>query len=143
MTTNFDIASYLKDTIYEARTTLGLRNDAILFGDVDRIHVTPMVCVDSGSKERELNAAPRRTLVTGTTYILVYHSAVKQATANREDDDQFAEQLEALIHQDSVFGGLCHFSLVRSVEFGYQIRNNTVYRASRLTVEAQWNEMLP
>ena len=143
MTTLYDIAKYAQDKLNDNRTTLGLDRNAIQYGDVTRLTVTPMVCIETGDKSRELNGAPRRTMVTGTVYLLVYHSAVKNASVNREADDQYAEQLETLMHEDASFGGLVIDSLVSAIEFGYQVRANTVYRASRLTLQARWQEMLP
>jgi len=143
MTTNFEVAKKLEDIVNDNRTALNLATNGLYYGDITKIPTTPCICIESGDKDQELNGAPRRVMITGTNYILVYHSEVKSPSANREDDDQYAEQVEALVHADATLGGLVIDSLVRTIEFGYQIRSNTLYRASRLTVEARWQEMLP
>jgi hypothetical protein len=61
----------------------------------------------------------------------------------RQSDDELAENLEALIHQDGQMGGLVISSLVSSIESGYLMRNKAMFRASRLTVDATQQEQLP
>jgi hypothetical protein len=61
----------------------------------------------------------------------------------RQSDDELAENLETLIHQDAQMGGLVISSLVTSIESGYLMRNKAMFRASRITVDATSQEQLP
>lgn len=143
MTTLFDVAKKVESTIDSNRTTLKLPAGSLFYGDQSKIPITPCVCVESGDKTNELNGAPRRVMRTSTIYVLTYHSSVKSPIVNREEDDQFAESLETILNADAKMGGLVIDSMVTSIEFGYQVRSNTIYRASRLTFEARWQEQLP
>lgn len=136
-----DMADYLKTLIETNRTSLGLAD--VYYGDQNNIPRTPSACVDPGGKDRGLNGAPRRTLVTLTNYVLIYHNKMTSTEIIRREDDQRAEAIEKLIHQDSQMGGLVIDSMVTGIESGYLMRERTMFRASRLTIEAHVQEMLP
>lgn len=144
MTTSVvDVAVYLQSLIEANQNALSIPNNGIYYGDQQRIPVTPCVCIETGDKSSQLNGAPRRVMTTMTNYILVYHSKVASVEDNRKNDDLFAEAVEDLVHADASMGGLVIDSLVTSIEYGYQMRSNTLFRASRLTVEARQQEQLP
>jgi hypothetical protein len=136
-----DMAKFLEALLVTNRVSLGL--SAVFFGDQANVPSTPTACVDPGGKSRTLNGAPRRTLVTLTNYVIIYHYEVKSLQQVREDADRLAETVETLIHSDSFMGDSVLDSLVIAVESGYLSRRNSLYRASRLTVEATVQAQLP
>lgn len=143
------LCGFLKDKLEANQVALGLID--IYYGDQARIPRTPAACVEPGGKDRTLNGAPRRTQVDVTIYILVYHAPLQSAETTREQDDLIAEAIETLIHADNYFKDLTNMadpdqvidSMVRRIESGYQMRANTMFRASRLTIEARVQEQLP
>lgn len=140
------IAKHLEKLLGDNKEDLGIYD--IFYGDQDRIPHTPTVCVEPGDKRRELNGAPRRTSVIITTYLLVYHNPVKSVAQIREEDDLLAESVESLIHQDAQMkdsGGNDQVidSLVTVIESGYQVKANTLFRASRMTIEVRSQVQLP
>lgn len=120
-----------------------LRISDVYYGDQTKIPRTPTVCVDAGGKRRELNGAPRRTLVVIEFYVFVYHYKVGSTSTNQKEADQLAEQLETLFHADAQMGGLAIDSLVTSIDSGYAERSRELFRSSRLTIEARQQEQLP
>lgn len=146
ITDNAVMCRFLTDKLNGAKNALQLAD--VFYGDQERLPRTPAACVEPGEKQRELNGAPRRTMITFTNYVIVYHNPVKTATKIREEDDQRAEAIERFIHADPYFADNLGAdqvidSLVTSIESGYQMKNNTLYRASRLTIEARQQEQLP
>jgi hypothetical protein len=140
------VAKYLEKLLTDNQATLGFAD--VFYGDQDRIPRTPAACVETGEKSRELVGAPRRTEVTITNYILVYHNPVKSVETIREEDDLLSELVESLVHQDPQMKDAegedqVIDSLVTSVESGYQQKSNTLFRASRITVEARSRVQLP
>lgn len=136
-----DMGNYLVQLMKDNQVDLTLAD--VFYGDQSNIPRTPTACMDPGGKNRELNGAPRRSLVTITNYIIVYHNKMQGTEKIRLEDDQRAEAIEALIHTDSTMGGLVIDSMVTGIESGYLMRERTMFRASRLTVEARVQEMLP
>jgi hypothetical protein len=142
------IADYLETLLKANAASLGIANltdgtPAVFYGDQNRIPVTPSACVDPGEKRRELNGAPRRTAMVITVYILVYHNRVTDIEVVAKQADALTENIETTVHTDADMGGLVIDSLVTSIEFGYQTRGKTLYRVSRLTVEARSQAQLP
>ena len=144
------LTKHLQKKFEDAKVDLGVQD--VFYGDQNRIPRTPAICVEAGEKERELNGAPRRTLVDVTLYVLIYHGAIQSVQLNLEEVDSLAEEVESLIHQDpqfidpndaSGFPAQVIHSLVTRVEAGYQMRSNTIFRATRLTVVARVQEQLP
>jgi len=137
----YTVAKYLENLITTAKA--GLNVSDVYYGDQEKIPRVPTVCVDTGSKRRELNGAPRRVMVDMELYVLVYTGAVASLSANREQDDLIAEAVETLIHLDATMGGLVIDSLVSDIEYGYALRNNSLFRTARLTVTARDQVQLP
>ncbi len=143
------ISSLANSLVYKLdsnKTALGLKD--VFYGDQERIPRTPAVCVEPGTKERELNGAPRRTLVKITIYLIVYHMQLAGTQTIRRADDALADDIEAFIHndpflkdefdQDQVIS-----SLVVRIESGYQQKRNSIFRASILTIEMDVQVQLP
>jgi hypothetical protein len=61
----------------------------------------------------------------------------------RQQADNVAESVETLIHEDPTLGGTVIHSLVSRIESGYLMRRGSLFRASRLTVEATVQTQLP
>jgi len=137
----YTVAKYLENLITTAKA--GLNVSDVYYGDQEKIPRVPTVCVDTGSKRRELNGAPRRLMVDMELYVIVYTGAVASLSANREQDDLIAEAVETLIHLDATMGGLVIDSLVSDIEYGYALRNNSLFRTARLTVTARDQVQLP
>lgn len=138
--------NFLKDKIVAAQANLGISD--VFYGDQERIPRTPAVCIEPGEKTRDLNGAPRRVMTEVTTYILIYHNPVTSTETIREQDDNLAEAVEALIHADPQFrdadgNAQVIDSLVSRIESGYQQKRGALYRASRLTVDARVQAQLP
>lgn len=140
------VAKDVQARLEVAKTDLGLAD--IFYGDQDRIPRTPTVCVEPGSKNRDLNGHPRRTEVRFTTYLIVYHYMVRSTEEIREANDDLAEDIETLLHldaqlRDSEGEPTVIDSIVSSIESGYQQKRNSLFRASRLTFEARSQIHLP
>jgi len=143
MTGIVDMAKYLENLLKDADNMANLGLKKVYYGDRQKIPFSPIACIETGEKDRELNGHPRRTLVTIRNYVIIYHGNVRSASDNLQESDERAENVEILIHTDAQMGGLVIDSLVTNVESGYQLRDNTLFRASRLTVEARVQEQLP
>src|SRR6478735_11042624 len=89
---------YLRDLMVTKQAVLGLHS--IYYGDQTKIPFTPTVCAEAGSKERALNGAPRRTMVTMRAYLLVYICKVTSTEATRLEADTLAEDIEDQVHAD-------------------------------------------
>jgi hypothetical protein len=132
---------FLETLLENNKVTLGLAD--VFYGDQNRIPRTPTACVDPGEKRRELNGAPRRTALTLTAYVLVYHNPIASVETVAKQSDAITEAIEAKIHEDADMGGIVIDSLVTVIEYGYQAKKNTLYRVSRLTVEGRSQVLLP
>lgn len=64
----YDMGKYLQQLIEGAKG--GLNISDVYYGDQEKIPRVPTACVDTGSKQRELNGAPRRTMVDMESYVL-------------------------------------------------------------------------
>jgi hypothetical protein len=135
------VSKYIETMLSSNAVALNLED--VFYGDQQRIPRTPAACVESGEKRRALKGAPRMTLVDITTYVIVYHYKLKSVQEIREDNDLLAEAIETLVHSDCKLGGYVIDSMVTSVESGYQMKGNSLFRASRLTIEARSQVLLP
>lgn len=143
------LVQFYVDQLNANKNVLGIQG--AFYGDQERIPFTPCVCVEGGEKDRQLNGAPRRTLTIVTIYFLVYHTQLKPAVQVRKDDDRVADTIEAFIHTNPQLRtnisdpetDQAVDSLVSRVESGYQQKSNSLFRASRLTLEVRVQEQLP
>lgn len=149
MTLTDSYVAFAKDVqtrLEAAKVTLGI--EQIFYGDQERIPVTPAVCIEPGDKKRTLNGLPRRTEVQMTVYLLVYHYQLDSPQTIRENNDELAESIETFLHQDAQFRDGSSVptvvdSMVTSIESGYQPKRNSLFRASRITLEARSQMQLP
>jgi len=138
-----DIAQFLFDQLDDNKTPLGLTD--VFYGDQEKIPRVPAVAVESGTKSREINGAPRRTLNTITAYLIIYHSKIDASVqVTRKEVDLLAEAVESLVHSNSTMDGLVIHSLVTEIQSGYSAKGKTdIYRSARLTVTATSQSQLP
>ena len=123
--------------------TLGVKPVAIFYGDQDTVPYSPTICVDPEQKTTEYAAAMRNIDVTFTTHVIIYHSQFTSAADNAVNADRLAESIETLFHTDPTCGGIVLDSHVSQIESGYAQRENTIYRASRLTCVGRSKARLP
>jgi hypothetical protein len=135
------VSEYLFDLITQNKTPLGLQD--IYYGDQALIPRTPALCVESDTKTREIDGAPRRTLVQLNTFLILYHSPVKDIQKTRKDVDILAEAVETLVHADAQMNHLVIHSLVTTMQSGYAMKTGTQIRSCRLTVQATSQVLLP
>ena len=136
------MAKYIQLQIDEAKAELGIK--AVYYRDQMKIPTTPTVCVEPGTKRRDLQGVPRATLVTMEIILLVYlfkiGSTLQQAG---EDVDTLAEDLEVFLHKDPQMGGQAIHSYMTSVEYGYAQRDSSSFRTVRMTFETTSKVQLP
>lgn len=131
--------------ILEAKKVqLGIQD--FYYGDQDRLPRSPAICVETGEKIRELNGAPRRTLVTLPVYLLVYHGALKAAAAGqRKENDVLAELIETELHKatNRDLGGIVIHQMVTALEPGYQRKTDGLWQTTQITITATSQVQLP
>lgn len=115
----------------------------VFYGDQKQIPRTPAITVATSQKTRELAGAPRRIENVFEVFINVYFSNVRSIAVNHEDADKLAEEVEAKVHEDIIFGGLVINSMVVLNEAGFLNRDNSQFRGSRLIVRALSKTFLP
>jgi len=130
-----------KAIIDDAKGALGLKD--VYYADQNRIPRTPAVCVEPAEKTRELNGAPRRALTIMRVYILVYHNPITSSQVAAQETDSLTEALETVLHADAHMNGTVIDSMVKTIEYGYAQRNNSLFRTSRLLFEARSQAILP
>lgn len=121
------------DRINGNKVTLGIQD--VYYGDQDRLPRTPAVCVESGTKRRDLEGTPFYTRVSLPVMIMIYHSKIQDEQQNRKAADQLAEDIEAYLHADKQMGGTVIYGMVTEVDPGYAHRGGALLRAVRMTWE--------
>jgi hypothetical protein len=122
-------------------TTTGIKR--VSYGDVEKVDIVPLVCVEPSDKARDFNGAPRRTQINFEVYVLIYFGALASSQDNRRETDQIAEAVETRLHSDPQCGGLVISSLVTGVTSGVANKGGALIRASRLTWTAKSQIHLP
>ena len=135
------VAKEIQSLLEADQVTLGLAD--VFYGDQSRIPRTPAACIEPGDKKREYVGAPRRTEVGFTVYVIVYHYSLQSIQETQNENDLLAESIETLIHSNVTLNGLVIDSLVSNIELGYQAKGNTMFRASKITIEAKSRVQLP
>jgi hypothetical protein len=104
----------------------------VWFGDQGTLPETPAVCVEPGTKTRDLSGVPDMTTNLFDVHIFLYHSAVggEQQQARRDTID-FAEDIERFLHvnhlnlANSLGDQIIIHGYVKSMDAGYQYKNGT------------------
>lgn len=133
------VKSNLEDPTF--MSMLGIKS--VTYGDQEKLAVVPTVCVEPSGKNRNYNAAPRRTAVSLEVFVLIYHGSLQSVQENRKEADQLAEDVESRLHLDPTCGGLVISSYVSNLSSGVANKGGTILRATRLTFTAQSQVMLP
>lgn len=130
------IAKALESLLNERKGDLGIL--AVYYGDQDMLATTPVVCVEPNMKENNLRRSGGGKMADPviTTDLLLYHGAVQSTQNNRLEADQFAEAVEAVIHEDFTLGGIIVYGHITLLESGYSRKVGTLYRSTKLTHEA-------
>lgn len=117
--------------------TLGFQS--VWFGDQNLIPKTPTVCVEPGTKRRELYASQDHTENNIDTYFLIYHSPISEMQQARRDNIRLAESLERYLHMNHLrlydASGrqlTVHGSCVE-LDPGYATKANTLYHTTQIT----------
>jgi hypothetical protein len=131
-----------------ASYTIPIAPEDVMYGDQDRIPRTPFVCVEPNDKQRTLKGVPNMTENEFQIFILLYHNKVQDNQLTRKEIDQFAYEVEQLIHQDLQLknGGLTPnmiHGFCQSNESGYTFKAGTLYRTARLTYRGLNKTSLP
>jgi hypothetical protein len=134
------VTDYVHALVLTNKDTLGLAD--VWYGDRGKFPNYPCATVEAGGKTRELNGAPRKTLVELEVGIVVFHGEVRLLEDNYRDSVLQAEAVEALIHMDKDLGGNVVHAMVTRFDPGYANRGGLL-RATRLTINATSQKMLP
>jgi len=128
-----------KDTLYPPADNAG-QSAQVLYGDQDRIGITPTICVEAGVVDRSLASAmgPRGRVENAiTVFIIVYYARVDDNQVTKLAAEQCAEAAANYIDSNPQLvldddGKVIH-GYVRSVDHGYARKNKTLMYGSRLT----------
>lgn len=108
---------------------------SVFFGDQTLIPVTPTICVAPGPRDRDIGhtKAGFRSINTFTVFFMIYHGKVQDAQTNELQCLQYAESVEALLHQNKQMSGYVYNGWVERLDPGIAMRGGTLMRATRLT----------
>ncbi len=134
------LTQYVVDQIKANQVTLGF--DEVYYGDQDRIPGGNILCVEPNDRARQLSGASRKTEVNIQLYLLIYVNKLDGVEAIRKVSDQKAEDTENLIHADPTLNGQVIHCYISRVESGFRIRDNTLIRATRLTLDITSRQIL-
>lgn len=109
----------------------------VWYGDQSMLPETPAVCIEPGTKTRDLRGVPDMTENNMDVHIFLYHSAVgTEQQQSRRDTVGFAEAIERFLHinhlnmVNSIGEQIIVHGFVRSLDAGYQYKNgSTLYNA--------------
>lgn len=107
-------------------------------GDQQLIPNYPAVCVETGSKQRELFATATSAQNTFTIYLMLYYSLITDdSQVIRSKAIELAEKLEHVLHTlYSNLNGRVIFGYVQEINPGYTQRKNGLTHVVRLTWQA-------
>jgi hypothetical protein len=120
-------------SLLEDHTELGFED--VFYGDQDLIPRTPAAAVESAGLARELQGIATGGMTRNelSVYIFVYHCPIQSAQKTRKECDQFAEQVQRLLHNDVTLGGLVIHGFCNNSEPGVAVRGGAAMRAHRIT----------
>ena len=141
-----EITQALVDKLTADMATLGL--NAVFYGDQDKLSTTPMACVEPDVKKVMEITPFRKTTLSISVHIIIYHSAVTSPQLNKKNADLMAEAVETFLNADKNLkrtdgsDRVIH-CYIEEVASGYVTKNKTPVRASRLTFSALTQDQLP
>jgi hypothetical protein len=124
------VVDYMIDKFKSNAGALGLKE--VFYGDQELIPATPAITVEGQRKTRELETTSHRTMNNIGVTMMLYHSGMQDTQVTQRDVEVLAEQVEALLHQDVVLGGLVIHGHVVEIEPGYADRSRVLLRAARI-----------
>ena len=135
------LALALLSIIKANRASIGLEDsDFIAYGDHNNVGTGRAVTVSAGTKRREIagvSGPGGRALNTMEVVITVYYSVVESEETARLAVDVMAEDLEALLHQDTTVGGTIIHGFVRDWVPGILHRETSMFRVVQLNFVGQ------
>jgi len=121
---------------------------SIMYGDQDKLPVTPMICVEAGPTQRELTGVPQRVTNNHEAYIIYYHSKVQDTQVTKLEAEEGAEAITQLLDGNLSLdlasdGGIVIHGYVTTVDPGYIRKDEkTLLRSVRLTWRGKTKTML-
>jgi hypothetical protein len=131
----------IKGILDTNKVALGVQD--VWLGDQNKLPRTPAICLEPGTKRRELDGLPRKTLVEASFFVLIYWGAVQDVQMNLTDSMTLAESVEAVLHADAQLGNTVIHSMVTESDPGFVMKAGTLTRATRLTFTITSQKMLP
>jgi hypothetical protein len=140
-----DVIDYIIQKLKTNSDALGIESEDVYYGDQARLPRSPAICVEAGTKTKNLGAtaAARRTDNTFVIFIMIYHGEVRSPQLNVRDADRRAEMVELLLDQDPRLAGLVIHGYVTEVTSGIRSKANSPYRSSRVRYEGMSKTMIP
>lgn len=137
-----EVANRIFDILNDNVVTLLTADGQLLYGDQNRIAVTPTACVEAGATTRVLAGVGGRgrTENNHTCYILVYYAKVDSNQQTKRDAEKVAEAFAYLLDQNPTLernsdGGIVVHGFVSNIDPGYSYKDkgSSLYHAVRLT----------
>jgi hypothetical protein len=135
--------------LQDNRVTLLGVDSQILYGDQNRVGVTPTVCVESGATGRTLAGVPRRTENSLQVFVILYWAKVQDNQVDKLAAEQCAEGIVRYLDtlptlERAGDGGIVIHGFVSDVDPGYSFKNQgrTLMHAVRLTWTGKTKTML-
>jgi hypothetical protein len=146
-----EVAQRILAILIDSQISLVGSDGMILYGDQNRVPVTPTVCVESGETVRALAGVGMngRTENNLTAFILVYWAQVDSNQVTKLAAEQCSENIAKLLDTNPTLalggdGGVVIHGFVTSIDPGYSFKNNnsTLYYSARLTWTGKTKTML-
>jgi hypothetical protein len=126
--------------------SLGYEKDMVFYGDQDRIPGYPAICLEPDNTDYSEPAQTyigRKTNITLSFFVIVYHGEVRDPQVNRRDADVLAKRITDVVHSHLNGQGRVIYCWVSNITSGFASKAGTLVRASRLTVSAYTQDQLP
>jgi hypothetical protein len=137
-----EVARRIFDILDANKVALLTSDGMLLYGDQNRVPVTPTVCVESGPTGRVLAGIPRRTENNLVCYILLYWAKVQDNQTDKLQAEQCAEGIVRYIDANPTLelngdGGVVIHGYITDIDPGYSLKgtgqSRSLYQAVRLT----------
>lgn len=137
---SYEVTTAVYNVLQLNKATLGLAE--VYYGRQEIIPEFPSVWVQAGPIERQLES-PGQThkwAIGFTVNIVLTHGKIQSSQENAREEEQLAEAIEAVMHEDLKLGGRVIFGMVTKREPGQVPQGETTQRyfvrAHLLTWEA-------
>lgn len=144
-----EVAQRILDLLKDAQVTLYGADSQILYGDQNRIGVTPTICVEAGATNRILQGVPSRTENNHVAFILIYWAKVDSNQVTKLDCEQAAEATARYLDDNLLLeragdGGIVIHGYVTNIDPGYSFKDQgkNLYYSVRLTWTGKTKTML-